>query len=166
MENDVAAKTAAEAAKYWMAESYLALRGYSGGIEKWKEIMSKGLSLAYEKMGAMRLSGPESFLEYVIGRDKMLGLHAGGDIIDENKFSYWIADPFLGLKDKITKKEYEQISTHGYLKTKMDYFLGKDWKAMMHKCPWDSNDDKDNNKTSWLIEKPTQWLEEKLKNPR
>ena len=143
--NDIAVKTAF----YWMRESFLALKEYPNGIKKWQEIMDKALTTGYEKMGATRLSGPKGFLEYVVERDRLLGLRAGGSIINENKFSYHIKDPFIDLKDTITKEEYEQISTYGYLKTKMNYFLGPDWKAAMQSCPWNN----DKKETLWVIEK-------------
>ena len=138
---------------YWMLESYMALRLHKNGIKQWQEIMDKALSAGYEKQGAKQSSGPEGFLKNVIARDKLLGLKAGGSVLAKNgkqitKFSYWIECPFASLKDRINAQEYEEISTKGYLATKIKYFLGDDWKANMIKNPWLGNP-----RTEWVIEK-------------
>jgi hypothetical protein len=138
---------------YWMRESYMALRkqGY-GGIRLWQEIMEKALTAGYESAKAKRNSGMRGFLKHVVARDKMLGLAAGGKIIvnkkNHQKFSYWIVDPFLPLKDKISQEEYHEISTNGFLRAKIKYFLGEGWITKMIKTPW--NGDK---RTEWILEK-------------
>ncbi|MBI1973622.1 hypothetical protein HYS54_02310 [Candidatus Micrarchaeota archaeon] len=132
---------------YWMRESFTALRSYPGGIGKWQHMMHAALTAGYEKQGAPRNSGPQGFLEHVVARDLMLGLPAGGEVLSEDKFVYWIQDPFIVLKEKIGEEDYEQISTHGYVKTKLDYFC-PGWHATLAKSCWRGNE-----RSEWIIEK-------------
>ena len=139
---------------YWMRESYMALRKQEyGGIRSWQNIMDKGLSAGYDSQGAKRNSGVKGFLKHVIARDKLLGLKTGGKILAKKgkqitRFSYWLECPFTSLKDRLSMEEYEEISTRGYLATKIRYFLGDGWKATMMKNPW-----KGHKRTEWVVEK-------------
>ncbi|MBI5332126.1 MAG: hypothetical protein HZB65_00990 [Candidatus Aenigmarchaeota archaeon] len=138
---------------YWMQESYMALRKHKNGIKQWQELMDKGLCAGYEKQCAKRGSGAKGFLKHVIARDRLLGLEAGGGIMARKgkqitKFSYWIECPFAVLKDRIGVEEYEEISTKGYLATKIRYFLGDGWVASVVKSPWLGD-----KRTEWVVEK-------------
>ncbi|MBI4895743.1 MAG: hypothetical protein HY831_04595 [Candidatus Aenigmarchaeota archaeon] len=134
---------------FWMREATLEMlkRGQEG-IEEWQRKMDKGLLAGYEIQGAPRNSGVEGFLKYVVERDRFLGLEAGGHVTNERNFSYWIIDPFIPLREEITQEEYEKISTHGYLATKIRYFLPGEWKTTLMKSPWLGDD-----RTEWIIER-------------
>ncbi len=134
----------------WMAGSYVDLKSIAGeeGIILWKQRMDKGLSAGYNAQGAARGSGVDAFLEHVVKRDHVLGMEAGGHVTNERKFSYWIKDLFYLFKNEISETDYQNISTHGYLATKIKYFLTGEWKATMTKNPWQGHD-----RTEWIIEK-------------
>lgn len=133
---------------FWMMESYKALRE-SGeeGIKKWQDIITKSLHAGFEKQGAKCNSGPDAFLKFVVERDKALGLEAGGEIIDSNSFAYWIKDPFLPLKESMTLKDYENISTLGYVEAKKQFFVSE-FNVKMTKNMW-----KGDEISEWIFER-------------
>ncbi len=118
-------------------------------LVNYNTILSKALETGYSRAGARRGAGVNEFLKYVVKRDKLIGLKAGGEKVNGNEFTYWIEDMFLPLckKDNLTPVEYAAISTDGYLRTKINYFLPnpESWYAKMTVSPFDSN------KTEWKI---------------
>jgi hypothetical protein len=132
---------------HWMRESFLALRKQPEGIKLWQEIIDKALTSGYESSGAVPSSGPEEFLKHVVERDKLLGLEAGGEILSPDKFSYWIKDPFLPLKNSIPLEEYQEISTLGYIEAKRKFFV-PDFSVRMVKNMWEGEE-----RSEWIFEK-------------
>ncbi len=118
-------------------------------LDVYNAILSKALEAGYEKAGALRGAGVDEFLEYVVERDRLIGLQAGGSKISDWGFTYWIEDMFLPLcKDgSLSLADYESISTNGYLQTKINYFLPdpQNWRAEMTISPFDSD------RTEWKI---------------
>lgn len=141
-QRDIAAATAF----YWMRQAAIIALN-SGSVDQWQAAMREGLHAAYKRMGAPGNSGAKGFLRYVLERDRALGLEAGGETRSSDEFIYWIKDPFLPLKDKITEKQYECLSTHGYLQAKIDYFC-PGFSATLTKSPWRGDD-----RTEWVIKK-------------
>ena len=94
-------------------------------LDVYAAFLSRTLEAGYEKAGAQSSAGIDEFLKYVVERDNLIGLEAGGRKISSEMFSYWIKDMFFPLcKDRrLTEKEYATISTNGYLRTKINYFL-------------------------------------------
>jgi len=55
-----------------------------------------------------------------------------------NGLEYWIVDPFVMLKNRITEDEYQIISTFGYVSIKVNFFLGdvSEWSVELKESPW------------------------------
>ena len=121
----------------------------AGRLDIYNAILSKALESGYERAGARRGAGVNEFLYYVIERDRLVGLEAGGEKISGWEFTYWIEDMFLFLcrDGSLTLDEYETISTDGYLRTKINYFLPnpENWNAEMTMSPFLSD------RTEWKI---------------
>ena len=114
-------------------------------IQEFNRIMKEGLHKGYERAYPnSRESGIEGFQEYVVERDEIIGCKAGVNVSNENQFIYSIEDPFVYLVDAVTKDQYEQISTRGYLDAKMDYFFGADakrWSRFLEHSRYDGKNE-------------------------
>lgn len=109
------------------------------GLYKFNEIMNVALPSGYEaSYGNVRGSGLDGFLQYVVDRDRMLGYDAGGRKISNEEFEYWIADPFVNLKNIMPEHAYEVISTFGYVSIKINFFFddAENWFASLEESPW------------------------------
>lgn len=112
-------------------------------LEKWEgkeyalrfvtALMEKSLGAAYSSMGAKLLSGSIEFQRCVKERDSSVGLKIEFQELENNSFSYkFYTDPFPGLKGEVDP--YELDAT--YMKFKVNYFLGNDWKYETPKHLW------------------------------
>lgn len=127
----------------WMAGAYIDLKQFGPkGIKLWQKRMD-GLKEAYRKMGAKENGGPEEFLYYVPERDSLLGIAAGGDIIDENSFKYWIntKQAFGTIWNQIDEQDYKNITLNGFIKTKRDFFVP--YHTVIHEKNMFTGDDMD-----------------------
>ncbi|MBI4162039.1 MAG: hypothetical protein HY513_00020 [Candidatus Aenigmarchaeota archaeon] len=118
-------------------------------LSVYNEILSRALQSGYERAGARHGAGVDEFLKYVVARDQLIGLEAGGEKISGMEFAYWIKDMFSPLcqSGQITRADYTAISTNGYLHAKISYFLpdSHKWHAEMIMSPFDSD------RTEWRI---------------
>ncbi len=139
---DADVKTLAGKFKACLSSIALALWQLDGeeGLYKFNGIMNVALPSGYEAAyGNVRGSGLDGFLRYVVDRDRMLGYETGGQKISDTEFEYWLADPFVNLKDTIQEDAYEIISTSGYVSTKINFFFDDDaenWFASLEESPW------------------------------
>ncbi len=132
---------------HWIRTAYKIARLVGrDGIKAWQDEMKKGLQKGYDTAGAKRGSGPTGFLKYVVERDRALDLSAGGEVIDQDTFIYWIEDFFSPLKEEgVTEQEYEDISTRGYLAAKIEYFC-PGFEPKLVKSPW-----RGDKRTEWIL---------------
>jgi len=128
---------------FWLAESvYYACSAQK--MKEWQKEMREGLFKGYNAQGAERNGGVDEFIKHVGKRDiEYVCLPVDFEKINENKFIYRMHScPFLESREKLKSigvEVCEEISTNGYLKAKMEYFLGNDWKLQTIQCIWRSD---------------------------
>jgi hypothetical protein len=128
---------------FWLAESvYYAYSAKK--MKEWQEEMKAGLFKGYDAQGAKKMGGVDEFIKHVGKRDnEFVCIPVDFEKIDENKFIYRMyACPFLEAREKLKSigvGDCKEISANGYLKAKMEYFLGDDWKLQTTRCIWESD---------------------------
>ena len=109
----------------WMAGSYMDLKEFGPkGVKLWQKRMDEGLKNAYRKMGAEEGGGFEEFLQYVVARDKLLGIRANCTIMD-GRLTYNIdtKTPFISIWNQLTEEDYKNITLDGFIETKKQFFI-------------------------------------------
>jgi len=125
---------------FWLAQSvYYACSAQK--MNEWQAEMRNGLFKGYDAQGAKRMGGVDEFIEHVGKRDnEFVCIPVDFEKADENRFIYRMrVCPFLGARGRLKSigvRDCKEISTEGYLKTKIEYFLGDAWKLQTTRCIW------------------------------
>ncbi len=104
--------------------------GEAEAVDVMREVFSARLKAVYDKLGFVRGS-TEDFVRVVGANDEMLGLKVEFKI-EQNKIIYrFHTDPFPLLKGQV-----DPNFDDSYLKFKVEYVLGQDWKYTTTKHIW------------------------------
>jgi len=129
---------------YWLANSVYYAH-IARKMKEWQKDMKEGLFKGYDSQGATKRGGVDEFIKHVGKRDRdLVCIHVDFEKTNENKFIYRMYEcPFLSSQKKLENvgvKDCKEISTKGYLKAKIDYFLDKNWELRTTKCIWNGED--------------------------
>lgn len=110
--------------------------GKNKTLEIMETVMRINLGKAYDTMGFQKGS-PQDFARVVGERDKSVGLDVKFPEVSENRivYQFW-TDPFPGLKGKVEPEELDAT----YMRFKVFYLLGEDWKYSTTKHLWNGDD--------------------------
>lgn len=114
-------------------ETYQEIHGRDQAVSFLESLFANALGKAYDLEGFEKGS-PNDFARVVKSRDNGVGLKVELPVVSDTKIVYQFHDdPFPGLKGKIDKHDLDM----SYLKFKISYLLGNNWKISTTKHIWD-----------------------------
>ena len=97
-------------------------------------VFSTRLKGVYDKLG-FRKGSPEDFVRVVGENDRILGLDVEFEIANGKIIYRFNTDPFPNLKGHVDPTKFDDA----YMKFKVEYILGEDWKYTTTKHLWRGN---------------------------